>query len=62
MADKEQQFNYLKNTEGGGTSKAKPATVMPAKKKHVSTRMGEVIADSVSNAVKNAKNKKKINS
>ncbi|KAJ0510586.1 hypothetical protein HanIR_Chr11g0542471 [Helianthus annuus] len=61
MADKVQKDSYKKNTKGEGTTKSKPATVIPAKKKHVSTMMGEFVAGSVSKVGKNMKNKNKIN-
>ncbi|KAI3676833.1 hypothetical protein L1987_86447 [Smallanthus sonchifolius] len=41
--------------------KAKVATVLPPKKKFVSTMMGEYMVGSVTKVAKNMKNKKKIN-
>ncbi|KAI3676834.1 hypothetical protein L1987_86448 [Smallanthus sonchifolius] len=45
---------------GSSKGKAKAATVLPAKKKLVSTRMGEVMVGSVTKVAKNMKNKNKI--
>lgn len=61
MADNQQQ-NYGSNMAGGGqSSKYKAATVMPAKKKHVSTMMAERTVKAVASASKSIKNKNKIN-
>ncbi|KAI3676835.1 hypothetical protein L1987_86449 [Smallanthus sonchifolius] len=58
MAGKEQK----KMMEvGSSKGKAKAATVLPAKKKLVSTRMGEVMVGSVTKVAKNMKNKNKVN-
>ncbi|KAI3743072.1 hypothetical protein L1987_60774 [Smallanthus sonchifolius] len=67
FVDSQQYFTNggqkAENVMEGGSSKgkAKAATVLPAKKKFVSTRMGEYMVDSVSKVAKNMKNKKKIN-
>ncbi|KAD3336961.1 hypothetical protein E3N88_32481 [Mikania micrantha] len=58
MANNGQQNNYQTYMKGG---KAKAATVIPAKKEHVSTKVGKYVVDSISKAAKNAKNKTKIN-
>ncbi|KAJ0510589.1 hypothetical protein HanIR_Chr11g0542511 [Helianthus annuus] len=61
MADKAQRDSYQKNTKWGGKTKEKPASVIPPKKKHVSTMIGETMASSATKLAKNLKNKNKIN-
>lgn len=63
MAENQQQNNYGNgtNTTGRSSTRSKGATVMPAKKKQVSTMIGESIVNAASKVASNIKNKNKIN-
>lgn len=64
MADNQHYNNNYGNgtyRTGGSSTGTKGATVMPAKKKHVSTMIGKAIGSAASKAVTNVKNKNKIN-
>ncbi|KAJ9542641.1 hypothetical protein OSB04_029147 [Centaurea solstitialis] len=59
MAENQQQ--HWGNLTGGQTLKAKKATVIPPKKKPVSTMMAERVAKAVQSTAKSFKDKNKIN-
>lgn len=61
MADNGQDNSYVTNTTGRSANKNEGATLIPAKKKHVSTMMVECVVNSATKMATNIKNKNKIN-